>query len=166
MDISHKPKSKHPNAHTDLEIKHIRDLIRRNPNITLCELWYKLRLNYSYSRHIGSLYRVLRKLDIIKDINVKGTSKYTPKPYDTPKMIGEKWQIDVKFVPKICKVPELPKDKNFYQDKKYLDSIKNGDMKLELSDIEKKYSFTNVLKKILFSLWRKIAVILGNYYDH
>ena len=38
IDISHKPKSKHPNAHTDLEIKHIKDLIRRNPNITLCEL--------------------------------------------------------------------------------------------------------------------------------
>lgn len=115
MDISHKPKSKHPNAHTDLEIKHIKDLIRRNSNITLCELWYKLRLNYSYSRHIGSLYRILRKLDIIKDINVKGTSKYIPKKYDTPKMIGIKWQIDVKFVPKECKIPELPKDKNFYQ---------------------------------------------------
>ena len=59
--------------------------------------------------------KTLRKLDIIKDINVKGTSKYIPKKYDTPKMIGIKWQIDVKFVPKECKIPELPKDKNFYQ---------------------------------------------------
>ena len=115
MDKSHKPKSKHPNAHTDLELKHIRDLIKRNPNITLCELWFKLRLKYSYSRHIGSLYRVLRKLDIIKDLNVNGTSKYTPKKYETPSMIGVKWQIDVKYVPKVCKVPELPDDKNFYQ---------------------------------------------------
>ena len=115
MDKSHKPKSKHPNAHTDLEIKHIRDLIKRNPNITLCELWFKLRLKYSYSRHIGSLYRVLRKLDIIKDLNVNGTSKYIPKKYETPSMIGVKWQIDVKYVPKVCKVPELPDDKNFYQ---------------------------------------------------
>ena len=115
IDISHKPKSKHPNAHTDLEIKHIKDLIRRNPNITLCELWFKLRLKYSYSRHIGSLYRVLRRLDIIKDLNVKGTSKYIPKKYETPSMIGVKWQIDVKFVPKICKAQQLPNDKNFYQ---------------------------------------------------
>ena len=62
IDESHKPKSNHPNAHTDSEIKHIKDLIKRNPNITLCELWYKLRTKYSYSRHIGSLYRILRNL--------------------------------------------------------------------------------------------------------
>lgn len=115
IDKSHKPKTKHPNAHTDLEIKNIKNLIRRNPNITLCELWYKLRTNYSYCRHIGSLYRVLRKLNVIQEINVKGTSKYEPKKYDTPKMIGIKWQVDVKFVPKQCKEPAIPIDKNFYQ---------------------------------------------------
>ena len=41
----------------------IKNLIRRNQNITLCKLWYKLRINRDYSRHIESLYRVLRKLD-------------------------------------------------------------------------------------------------------
>ena len=30
-------------------------------------------------------------------------------------MIGEKWQIDVKFVPKECKRDDLPEDKKFYQ---------------------------------------------------
>ena len=39
MDKSHRPKNRHPNAHTDLEIKWIKDLIKRNPHITLCELW-------------------------------------------------------------------------------------------------------------------------------
>lgn len=38
MDKSHKSLSFHPNAHTDEEIKWIKDLIRRNPHITLCEL--------------------------------------------------------------------------------------------------------------------------------
>ena len=28
--------------------------------------------------------------------------KYVPKPYDTPSMIGVKWQMDVKYVPKEC----------------------------------------------------------------
>lgn len=65
MDKSHKPLSKHPKAHTDLELKWIHDYIRRNPHITLCELWYKLKLNKGYSRHPGSLYRVLKKLAII-----------------------------------------------------------------------------------------------------
>ena len=55
IDKSHKPISKHPNAHTDEEIKWIENLIKRhkNDNITLCEIWYKLRLNKGYSRHIG-----------------------------------------------------------------------------------------------------------------
>ena len=30
--------------------------------------------------------------------------KYTPKKYETPSMIGIKWQMDVKYVPKDCYV--------------------------------------------------------------
>ena len=115
IDKSHRPKSKHPKAHTDEEIIWIKNLIRRNPNITLCELWYKLRINRGYSRHIGSLYRVLRKLDFYKEINIKNTSKYIPKKYDTPQQLGIKWQIDVKFVPTICNIDKTHNDKRFYQ---------------------------------------------------
>ncbi len=115
IDKSHKPLSSHPNSHTAEEISWIKNLIRRNPKITLCELWYKLRIKKGYTRHIGSLYRVLRKLDIHKDVSISGTSKYTPKKYDTPRDIGIKWQIDVKFVPKVCKNINIPDDKNFYQ---------------------------------------------------
>lgn len=115
VDKSHKPFATHPNAHTEEEITWIKNLVRRNTHITLCELWYKLRVNKGYSRHIGSLYRVMRKLGIIYQINVSGTSKYQPKKYDTPKDIGIKWQIDVKYVPKVCKSIDIPKDKNFYQ---------------------------------------------------
>ena len=117
MDKSHKPISKHPNAHTDEEIKWIENLIKRhkNDNITLCEIWYKLRINKGYSRNIGSLYRVMRKLGYYKQININNTSKYTPKKYDTPTMIGVKWQVDVKFVPNECKSDIIPLDKRFYQ---------------------------------------------------
>ena len=41
------PHTPHPNSHTAEEIKHIKDLIRRNPNIGLNELYGKLRLNYA-----------------------------------------------------------------------------------------------------------------------
>ena len=61
MDKSHKPLSRHPNAHTDEEIKWIKDLIRRNPHITLNEIWYKLKINKGYTRKPASLYRVLRR---------------------------------------------------------------------------------------------------------
>lgn len=115
IDKSHKPKSKHPNAHTDIELKWIHDYIRRNPHITLCELWYKLKINKGYSRHPGSLYRVLKRIGYYNKINIKGTSKYISKHYDTPKKLGIKWQIDVKYVPDECKCDNLPKDKKFYQ---------------------------------------------------
>ena len=115
IDKSHRPLTEHPNAHTHEEIRDIKNLVRRNPHITLCELWYKLRIKKGYTRHIGSLYRVLRKLNISYETVITGTSKYVPKPYDTPTMIGVKWQVDVKYVPKTCKDSTLPCDKNFYQ---------------------------------------------------
>lgn len=94
------PYTPHPNRHTELEIKHIKNLIKRNPHIGLNELYGKLRLNYSYTRNPISLYRFLRKNGWYKP--VKKQKKYIPKPYDTPKHLGIKWQLDVKFVPLNC----------------------------------------------------------------
>ena len=62
MDRSHRPHSPHPNAHTPLEIKWIKDRHRRNPHISVCEMYGKLRSNKGYSRHPGSLYRVYHSL--------------------------------------------------------------------------------------------------------
>lgn len=115
IDKSHRPLSKHPNSHTDLEIKWINDYLRRNPHITLCELWYKLKINKGYSRHPASLYRFLKKIGFYNQLNIKNTSKYKPKPYVTPTKLGIKWQIDVKFVPEECKCDNIPFDKKYYQ---------------------------------------------------
>ena len=115
MDKSHRPLTRHPNAHTDLEIKWIKDLIRRNPHITLCELWIKLRDNKCYKRHIVSLYRLLKRIGFYNQILISGTSKRQTKKYDTPKELGKKWQIDVKFVPNECKALSLPDDIRYYQ---------------------------------------------------
>lgn len=52
----------------------------------------KLKINKGYSRHIGNLYRVIRKLYIIYQKN-----------------------IGVKYVPKVSKSVDIPKNKNFYQ---------------------------------------------------
>lgn len=109
-----KPKSKHPNAHTDDEIKHIKDLIKRNPTIGLNELYGKLRVNYGYHRNPVSLYRFLRKNGYFKDLR-KTRKNYKPKPYITPIHIGEKMQLDVKVVPYECRTKEVPFDMKFYQ---------------------------------------------------
>lgn len=112
IDKSHKPLTPHPNAHTEEELKWINDYIRRSPNISMIELYGKLRINKGYSRHACSLFRVLRKMGYYKQKQEIHT-KYTPKHYDTPENIGIKWQLDVKYVPKNCYVGNTP-DK-FYQ---------------------------------------------------
>ena len=111
IDKSHKPLTPHPNAHTEQELTWIKNYIRRNPNISLCELYGKLRTEKGYSRHACSLFRVVRKLKY--NVITEKHTKYTPKHYKTPKEIGVKWQMDVKVIPKDCYVGNMP-DK-FYQ---------------------------------------------------
>ena len=49
-DKSHKPITPHPNAHTETELKWIIDLHRRNPHISVCEMYGKLRSQKGYNR--------------------------------------------------------------------------------------------------------------------
>ncbi len=110
---SHKPHSIHPNAHTEEELTWIRNYHRRNPNISICELYGKLRQDKAYSRHPGSLYRVFVRLGYRKKVeSTKKTSKHNGH-YDTPTELGKKWQMDVKFVPTACYVGT--DEEKFYQ---------------------------------------------------
>ncbi|GHV03145.1 hypothetical protein FACS1894211_15640 [Clostridia bacterium] len=110
---SSRPHTPHPNRHTDEEIKHIKDVMHRNPHIGLNELYGKLRLNYAYTRNPVSLYRFLRKNGYYEQ--VKRRTEYKPKPYQTPECLGEKWQMDVKKVPWECATIALPSDCDYYQ---------------------------------------------------
>lgn len=103
---SRRPKS-HPNAHTPAEIKLIRDMRRRNPNLGLQDLWIRLRQR-GYTRTQPALFKVLKRLQI--------PTSPKPKPSPTCKRIksyepmsypGERVQIDVKYVPKECLAPEF-----------------------------------------------------------
>ncbi len=98
---SKKPLTPHKNRHTENEIYNIKNLLRRNPNIGLSELYGKLKREYAYTRHPASLFRFLRKQGIYTmPEHIK--TPYKPKHYDTPTEIGEKMQLDVKYVPKHC----------------------------------------------------------------
>ena len=99
---SHRPHTQHPNAHTEQELSWIRNLHRRNPNISVCEMYGKLRQEKAYSRHPGSLYRVFVRLGY--RTKVEPTKKKTKHNghYDTPKELGIKWQMDVKYIPAAC----------------------------------------------------------------
>lgn len=99
---SHRPHSPHPRAHTQEELTWIKNLHRRNPNISACEMYGKLRTEHGYSRNPGSLYRVFVRLGYQKNVeSTKKKSKHL-KHYKTPEKLGEKWQMDVKYVPAAC----------------------------------------------------------------
>lgn len=110
---SHKPHSPHPNAHTEQELTWIRNYHHRNPQISVCELYGKLRQEKAYTRHPGSLYRVFVRLGYRKKTeSTKQKSKHLG-IYDTPTELGKKWQMDVKYVPSVCYVGVY--DEKFYQ---------------------------------------------------
>lgn len=106
-----------PKEQTSLEKENIQKLIKRNPNISLNELYGKLRVKYGYSRNIVTLYRYLRKTGYFVDLS-KTRNNHVPKPYHTPLGIGEKMQLDVKYVPRECILTgegRNPFDMNYYQ---------------------------------------------------
>lgn len=95
----------HPNEHTPEELKLIRDMRRRNPDLGLSELWYRLKKR-GYTRRPESLFRVLRKLGL-SPAALKA-EPYKPKPYEQMTYPGQRVQIDVKVVPRACITdPEL-----------------------------------------------------------
>lgn len=111
---SSRPLTPHLNSQTAEELKHINDLLKRNPNIGLNELYGKLVRDYSYTRNPVTVYRYLRRRGRYAEDKPK-REPYKPKPYDTPLQMGVKMQMDVKYVPFECRTYAVPGDKNFYQ---------------------------------------------------
>lgn len=103
---SRRPKS-HPNSHTQEEIKLIRDMRRRNPNLGLQDLWIRLR-ERDYTRTQSALLKVLKRLEIPTNPKFKTSPTCKKnKPYESMSYPGERVQIDVKYVPKECLSPEF-----------------------------------------------------------
>ena len=101
---SRRPHS-HPNQHTETELKMIRDMRRRNPDLGMVELWHRLRKR-GYTRCLESLFRVMRKMGMFPAAEKK--KRYAAKPYEQMQYAGERVQIDVKVVPRRCIAgPEL-----------------------------------------------------------
>lgn len=92
------PKS-HPNQHTQKEIKLIKDMYVKNKDTGLVTFWIKLKQR-GYTRSCSSLYRQLKKLNLISEKKKKQKKK--TKPYIQMTFPGERVQIDVKTVPRKC----------------------------------------------------------------
>lgn len=68
----------HPNQHTEAELKLIRDMRRRNPDLGMVELWHRLRKR-GYTCRPESLFRVMQKLGLFPAAEKR--KAYKSKPY-------------------------------------------------------------------------------------
>jgi len=111
-ELSRRPHS-HPNQHTAEEIRLIIETRRQHPADGLVVFWVELRRK-GYTRTVGGLFKQLRRLG--KPATKPPNPKYIPKPYQQMTRPGERVQIDVKYVPKVCLAADLrDRGDRFYQ---------------------------------------------------
>lgn len=99
-DRSHRP-HKISKAHSEQELKLIRRLAKKHNWKDLILVYQELTERYNYNKSYGSLKRVISKMKIQKP---KKKTKKKCKPYKRADYVGQKVQIDVKYVPSYCVV--------------------------------------------------------------
>ena len=109
---STRPKTPHPTAHTPEERDCIVKLFKRKPEISYGEAFGILRTTIAYSRSYGGFYNFVLRNNLRPTKKVK-KEIYVPQPYDTPIMFGTKIQIDVKFVPRVCKKGKFAREQDY-----------------------------------------------------
>lgn len=111
---SKRPHTPHPMSHTPEEKENIIKLLKKKSKLSYCEIYGILRTKYAYNRSYGGFYNYILRNNLRPR---KEIEKYVPQPYDTPEMLGTKWQMDVKYVPIECYAGEvIHKDDNkFFQ---------------------------------------------------
>ena len=107
-DQSHKPKNS-SKAHTADEIKKIIHCLKKHKWHDLILAFQEMRDRYDYTRSYGGFKRIAAKLRNNKPKKKKAKRK--PKPYKRADYIGQKIQIDVKFVPSYC----ITNGKKYYE---------------------------------------------------
>lgn len=100
-----------PNESSKDEYKMIANHVKRNPNVSLVDLWVTLRRK-GYKRNITTLYRSLIRLDL--RLSPPRDPKFKTKVFEAMTYPGERVQIDVKTVPRECLMGEL-KGSKYYQ---------------------------------------------------
>lgn len=113
-DRSHRPLSEHPRKtprETAYKIKCLRDQAKRNAWSSV-DVWARLNLLAGCSASYSTVLRCLKRLDGYEPYKTNPKRKHDKK-YHTPEAPGEKWQVDVKYVPSECRAPGL--EGRFYQ---------------------------------------------------
>ncbi len=110
-DGSHRPHSDHPRKTPRETVERIRRLRARNPGGSSVDIWVKA-MSHGIAISYSICLRVLKGSGGFERYKTNPKRKHDGK-YETPEDPGEKWQVDVKYVPSECKAPGL--EGRFYQ---------------------------------------------------
>lgn len=109
-DRSHRPLSPHPRSTPKKAVYKVQCYRRRNPEDSSVDIWVKT-VRSGFPMSYSTCLRILKRLDGYEPYRTN--PKKHDKHYHTPEYPGDKWQVDVKFVPGECKAPGL--EGRFYQ---------------------------------------------------
>ena len=115
-DLSHRPHSECV-WKTPEETAHKIECLancRKRDNLSSIDIWMRLNSFDGYSASYSTVLRILKRLDGYEPYKSNPKKKHNGR-YHTPDNVGEKWQMDVKFVPCECKSPKLPGGQRYYQ---------------------------------------------------
>ena len=156
---SRKPKN-HPYSHTEKELKLIQDMLKRNGKYGLAEVYVRCKTK-GYSRSFGSMCRQIRNRGY-KKIKKKRKS-YTKYSGISGSYLGEKVQIDIKYVPMEC-IKFQTYGKRYYQ----ITAIDEYSRKrvLEICDEKSSYETGKFLEKLEEKMGFPIKIIqVDNGYE-
>ena len=152
-----------PNAHTEEELKLIKNMLRRNGRYGLAEVYVRCQ-SRGYSRSFESMCRQIRNRGYRKvERKKKSYTKYENMQGTYP---GEKVQVDIKYVPQECirfpcygdkyyqitaideysrkRVLKIVKEKSTYETKEFIKSLrKRMGFKVETIQVDNGPEFVN-----------------------
>ena len=152
-----------PNAHTEEELKLIKNMLRRNGRYGLAEVYVRCQ-SRGYSRSFESMCRQIRNRGYRKvERKKKSYTKYENMQGTYP---GEKVQVDIKYVPQECirfpcygdkyyqitaideysrkRVLKIVKEKSTYETKEFIKSLrKRMGFKIETIQVDNGPEFVN-----------------------
>lgn len=140
LDHSHRPKNS-PRAHTEKELRQIRRRLKKYKWTDLLLAYQELTERDGYTRSYGGFKRIATKLKEAKPVRKKAKKK--PKPYKRADYLGQKIQIDVKYVPKYCVA-----DGNKYYQYTAVDECSRWTYR-EMYDEHSTYSSKDFLEKLI-----------------
>ena len=100
--LANKPKiNQKPNPKSPTQEQRTVMMEMSKKGVSLLEIYTILKEQHNYQRKYATLTQYIRRHNLRE---LKKHEKYVPQEYHTPINIGEKWQMDIKYVDRSCQI--------------------------------------------------------------